>query len=61
MNRNSDHPIELTFDETRCPTCGSPEPRLHPAAGAGGEITHFCRDPFHGEPVMAAMTTEVAR
>lgn len=32
---------------TRCPTCTSREPRLHPAAGDGGEVTALCPDAFH--------------
>jgi hypothetical protein len=32
----------------KCPTCESPEPRLHPATQAEGEVTHICPDPFHG-------------
>ena len=32
----------------RCPTCGSPQPSMHPAVGGGGEVTRLCADPFHG-------------
>lgn len=32
---------------TTCPTCQAPEPRLHPATQAEGEVTHLCPDPFH--------------
>lgn len=31
----------------RCPTCGSREPRLHPATQAGGEVIRICPDPYH--------------
>lgn len=34
-------------DHTACPTCGSPEPRKHPATQSEGEVTHICSDPFH--------------
>lgn len=30
-----------------CPTCESPEPRLHPATQAEGEVMEICPDPFH--------------
>jgi hypothetical protein len=30
-----------------CPTCGSPEPRLHPAVAPDGEVTTICTDKFH--------------
>ena len=30
-----------------CPSCGSPDPRWHPSAGDGGEVTTICPDPFH--------------
>lgn len=36
--------------ELKCPTCESPEPRLHPASQAEGEVTHVCPDPFHIRP-----------
>ena len=32
---------------TECPTCRSPEPRLHPAVAPDGEVTHICKDKFH--------------
>lgn len=32
----------------RCPTCSSPQPSMHPAAGDGGEVTSMCSDAFHG-------------
>ena len=32
---------------TECPSCGSPEPRLHPAVAPDGEVTHICKDRFH--------------
>lgn len=31
-----------------CQTCGSPDPRTHPAVGGGGEVTSVCPDAFHG-------------
>lgn len=34
----------------RCPTCDSPEPRLHPATQEEGEVVAVCRDPYHGGP-----------
>lgn len=34
----------------RCPTCDSPEPRLHPAIQADGEVTAICRDAYHDVP-----------
>lgn len=50
----------------RCPTCGSPEPRSHPAVSGGGEVTHICPDPFHGEdsrpdPNLKTASTEIQR
>jgi hypothetical protein len=39
----------------RCPTCTSREPRLHPAAGDGGEVTRVCPDAFHGGRVMPSV------
>lgn len=30
-----------------CPSCDSPEPRLHPATQAEGEVTALCGDRFH--------------
>lgn len=30
-----------------CPSCGSPDPRWHPSAGDGGEVTRICPDPYH--------------
>jgi len=32
--------------EEKCPTCGSPDPRLHPALSYGGEVS-ICADAFH--------------
>lgn len=32
----------------RCPSCDSPDPRLHPAMQLGGEV-EICHDDFHGE------------
>lgn len=32
----------------RCPTCGSPQPSMHPSVSDGGEVTGICRDAFHG-------------
>lgn len=31
----------------KCPSCGSPSPRLHPAVQAGGEVYRICEDAFH--------------
>lgn len=31
----------------RCPACDSPEPRLHPAVQAGGEVSRICPDVWH--------------
>lgn len=36
---------DLATDE--CPTCGSKDPRMHPATQAEGEVTHICPDPYH--------------
>jgi hypothetical protein len=37
------------FDKSRCPTCDSPDPRMHPSVSGGGEVTARCSDSFHGE------------
>lgn len=34
-------------DPLRCPTCDSPQPSMHPAAGGGGEVISICSDGFH--------------
>jgi flavin-dependent thymidylate synthase len=41
------HCYGVEVDILRCPTCTSPEPRLHPAVSGGGEVTRICQDPFH--------------
>ncbi len=33
----------------RCPTCDSPQPSMHPAVGAGGEVMRVCPDSFHAD------------
>jgi hypothetical protein len=51
---NTDTP-ELSVAEqalrwySRCPTCDSPEPKLHPAVQHEGEVQE-CRDPWHSRP-----------
>lgn len=40
---------EPPMSNLKCPTCESPEPRLHPATQAEGEVTALCPDPFHGD------------
>jgi len=47
---------------TSCPTCGSPDPDLHPSTGEGGEVSSLCPDPFHSpvpETVQAAYAKPV--
>jgi len=39
-----ENPVEIN---TRCPTCDSPDPTLHPAVQNGGEVTKECEDHFH--------------
>lgn len=34
-------------DHTRCGTCGSRQPSMHPAVSGGGEVTRKCPDAFH--------------
>jgi hypothetical protein len=34
--------------QTKCPTCDSPAPELHPAVQCEGEV-QICRDSFHAE------------
>jgi hypothetical protein len=36
----------MRYEETRCPTCDSHAPHLHPAVQSGGEVQP-CADPFH--------------
>jgi hypothetical protein len=31
----------------KCPSCESPDPRLHPAVQAEGEVAYICPDSFH--------------
>jgi hypothetical protein len=45
-----------------CPTCGSPDPDLHPSTGESGEVSSLCPDPFHSpvpETVQAAYAKPV--
>lgn len=48
-----------------CPSCGSPDPRTHPATQAEGEVIAICQDPFHSpkstEIVRAADAAQYAR
>jgi hypothetical protein len=37
---------------TRCPSCDAPEPRLHPATQAEGEVAVICPDPYHNAPAI---------
>lgn len=32
----------------KCPACGSPDPNLHPATQAEGEVMSLCEHEFHG-------------
>lgn len=34
-------------DPLRCPICDSPDPQMHPATAAEGEVTAVCLDAFH--------------
>lgn len=47
IDRRANHPRNAS-DSLRCPSCDSPQPSMHPAAGDGGEVTRVCADPFHG-------------
>lgn len=31
----------------KCPTCDSPDPRMHPATSSEGEVVAVCNDNFH--------------
>lgn len=33
--------------EYGCPTCGSPDPKLHPAQAGWDDTTTRCKDPWH--------------
>jgi hypothetical protein len=35
------------LEAAKCPSCESPEPRLHPAVQAEGEVAYICSDSFH--------------
>lgn len=43
----------------RCSTCDSPEPRLHPATQAEGEVIALCPDLFHGDPYAGGIDAPV--
>lgn len=43
-----------------CPTCDSPEKRLHPAVSGGGEVTKKCLDAWHN-PNRATDSPQVQR
>ena len=32
---------------SKCPTCESPQPSMHPATQHEGEVLKLCRDPWH--------------
>lgn len=40
-------PKPAAADPLHCPTCGSPQPSMHPAVSGGGEVTVVCPDEFH--------------
>jgi hypothetical protein len=44
------------MNPTQCPTCQSPEPRLHPAVSGGGEVTGICPDSFHDKATVPPET-----
>lgn len=35
----------------RCPSCNSPDPKLHPATQFEGEVIYICPDSFHSKKV----------
>lgn len=41
--------IVAALDPSRCPSCRSPQPHLHPAVQHEGEV-RICRDTFHQQP-----------
>lgn len=52
-----------------CPTCGSPEPSMHPAAWEGGRVIGYgrlipfqprCGDPWHAEERLQRLYTILA-
>lgn len=44
-----------------CPTCGSPDPRRHPATQSEGEVVALCPDAWHVDPKIRARGTSVVR
>ncbi len=56
-DRGSDESADLS----RCPTCGSRNPKMHPATQHEGEVIALCRDPWHSPTADEIEAKERAR